>query len=113
MPDGATAPVAVAHLRITDELDLATTPGLRRDVERALLNRPQTLAVDLSGCPFAGVDALEVLAELTAVGRQQGTTVVLLGLRPIVRQAITLLGLDGSLLYGRAPRPRAAREGGR
>ena len=108
MSDAATSPVAVTHLRVTDELDLATTPTLRREVESALLARPQTLAVDLSPCPFAGIDALEALAELTAMARQQGTTLVLIGLRPIVRQAIALVGLEGSLLYGQAPEPRPA-----
>ena len=104
----ATTPVAVTHLRVTDELDVATTPQLRREVESALLGRPQTLAVDLSACPFAGVDALEALAGLTAMARQQGTTLVLVGLRPIVRHAIALLGLEGALLYGRTPEPRPA-----
>ena len=98
----------VAHLRVTDELDLATTPQLRARVAQALLARPQTLAVDLSQCPFAGVDALEALVDLTAIARRQDTTLVLVGLRPILQQAIALLGLDGRLFYGQAPEPRAA-----
>ena len=106
MGDGTAASVAVSHLHVTDELDLATGPQLRQDVQAALGARPQTLAVDLSDCPFAGVDALETLAELTADARRQGTTLVLLGLRPIVRQAIALLGLERDLLFAQPPAPR-------
>lgn len=111
MQDGSTASVAVSHLRVTDELDVATAPQLRREVEAALRTRPQTLAVDLADCPFAGVDALEVLVDLTAEARRQGTTLVLLGLRPIVRQAIVLLGLESDLLYGQPPAPRPHQDG--
>ena len=74
-------------VRICDELDLATVPQLR--------------------CPFAGVDAVQVLVLLTAQARRQGTTLVLLGLQPIVRRVIDLLGVESRLLYGGPPRSRA------
>lgn len=109
MPDRSSGTASpVAHLRITDELDLATTPVLRARVAEALLARPQTLALDLSECPFAGVDALETLVDLTAVARRQGTTLLLVGLRPILQQAIALLGLENVLFYGHAPQPRSS-----
>ena len=101
---------AVAVLHVTHDLDLATTPVLRSAIEEALASRPQTLAVDLSGCPFAGVDAIEMLAVLTAQARRQGTTLVLFGLRPIVHRAVRLLGLEDRLLYGQPPHPRRTTE---
>lgn len=112
MSDGAGAAPAptVTSVRVTDELDLATTPQLRSRIEVALTARPQTLVVDLSACPFAGVDALEALVDLTAAARRQGTTLVLVGLRPILRQAIALLGLETRLFYGDAPQPRQTEE---
>lgn len=94
-------------VRICDELDLATVPQLRCSVEQALRQRPSTVAVDLSACPFAGVDAVQVLVLLTAQARRQGTTLVLLGLQPIVRRVIDLLGVESRLLYGGPPRSRA------
>ena len=110
MTDQLEAQPAVPVLVVDQELDLATVPELRRQVESALLGRPQTLALDLTRCAFAGVDALEALAALTAEAQRQGTTLVLVGLRPIVRRAIGLIGLDGQLRYGRLPVPRAADE---
>ena len=96
---------------VTDELDIATTPALRRDVEQVLAGRPQTLVVDLSACSFVGVDALGVLVDLTADARRQGTTLALVGLNPVARQAIALLDLDDALRYG-SPRPAEARAAG-
>ena len=110
MADQLEAQPAVAVLEVVDELDLATVPGLRRQVQSALGGRPQTLAVDLTRCTFAGVDALEALAALTAEAQRQGTTLVLVGLRPVIRRAIGLIGLDGQLRYGRLPVPRTADE---
>lgn len=110
MTDQLEAQPAVPVLEVDQELDLATVPALRREVEDALRGRPQTLAVDLSRCAFAGVDALEALAALTAEAQRQGTTLVLVGLRPILRRAIGLIGLDGQLHDGRLPVPRTADE---
>lgn len=92
-------------LHVTEELDLATAPALRDDVSQALTSRPHTLILDLAGCAFAGVDAVDALVDVTASARRQGTTVLLLGLRPIVRRTISLLGVDDELLV--APSPRA------
>lgn len=103
--------LAVLTLRVTDELDIATTPTLRARVTEALAGRPQTLIVDLSACPFAGVDALHALAELTRGARRQGTTLLLISLRPIVRRTIAVLGLEGALLF--APPARQLRPGTR
>ena len=89
-------------VRVVEELALATTPRLRREVEQALAARPSALAVDLSQCPFAGVDAIQALAALTEQAQRQGTALVLIGLREVVRRAITLLGLEERLLLSPA-----------
>ena len=98
----------VRTLRITDELDLATLPRLVRTVDRVLHEHPETLQLDLSTCPFAGVDAVDALASLTAHARQQGTELVLVGVRPIVTRVIDLLGLEQHLQYAPLPAPRPA-----
>jgi anti-anti-sigma factor len=85
-------------LVVRDELDLATTPELRRRVERALAARPATLTIDLSDCAFIGADAVSLLASLTVAGRRHGTAVVLVGLRPATRRVIALLDLDDSVV---------------
>lgn len=97
-------------LHVTDELDMSTTPLLRRCVQAVLAARPQTLVLDLSECPFAGVDAVETLVALTADARRRGTTLVLVGMRPVVRRAVTVLGLEDRLNIGKAPRPRGHAE---
>lgn len=105
---GGACEVAVLH--ITEELDLATTPQLRAGVEQALAAQPRTLVVDLSACPFAGVDAIGVLVALTAQAQRQRTTLVLYGVRPIVRRALALLDLDKRVVLtppaGAVPAPR-------
>lgn len=106
MSERTQSAAAVSMLHVVGDLDLATLPTLRRDVEQALAARPQTLALDLSGCAFAGVDAVETLVALTGQARRQGTTLVLVGLRPIVVRAISLLGLEERLLFGQPPHPR-------
>jgi anti-anti-sigma factor len=87
-----------AVLVVRDELDLATTPELRRDIEKALARRPATLTIDLSGCAFVGVDAVSLLACVTEAGRRHGTSVVLVGLRPATRKVISLLNLDDTVV---------------
>ena len=93
---------AVTEIAVVDELDIATMPRLHARVEAALATRPQTLTVDLSLCPFAGIDAVEELAALTSRARRQGTSLVLIGLRPVVRMAIEAVGLQDRLLYNPA-----------
>ena len=90
---------------VTDELDIATIPSLRGAVEEALRGRPQTLVVDLSRCGFLGVDALGVLVGLTAAARRQGTTLTLVGLSDVARGMVSVLDLDGALLYAPPQRP--------
>jgi anti-sigma B factor antagonist len=100
---------AVLTLRVTDELDLATTPALRAAVSDALAERPQTLVLDLAACGFAGVDAVHALVDLTAAAREQGTTLLLVGMRPILRRAIAAVGLADALLPAPPP-PRRVPE---
>jgi anti-anti-sigma factor len=103
---GTTTWRSVLTVVVTEELDLATVPSFRASLEAALRARPRILAVDLSSCGFAGVDALDALAELSATAREQGTVLVLLGLHPIVRRAVSVLGLERSLLFAEPPAPR-------
>lgn len=98
----------VRTLRISDELDLATMPQLVRSVRRALDERPQTLHLDLSGCRFAGVDAVGELAALTEQAGAQGTTLVLVDVPASVHRVIDLLGLERRLRCLPAPRSQAA-----
>ena len=98
----------VLTLDVTQELDLATTPALRDKVAEALASRPHTLILDLAHCAFAAVGTVYALVDLTASARRQGTTLLLLGLRPTVRRAISLVGLDDALLFAPLPRPRTA-----
>jgi anti-sigma B factor antagonist len=98
----------VTTLHVTEELDLATTPALRAAVADALTSRPQTLALDLSGCPFAGVDAVNALVDLTTEAQRQGTTLLLVGPRPILRRAIDLVGPRDLLRLAPVPHPRRA-----
>lgn len=100
---------SVLTVHVTDELDLATTPALRADVAAALASRPRTLTVDLSRCPFVGVDAVHALVELTAAAQRQGTDLLLVGLRPILRRTIDLVGLPDELHV--APQLRRAAGG--
>lgn len=102
---------AVLTLGVADELDLATTPALGTDVAEALASRPQTLVLDLAACPFVGVDAVHALVDLTAAARRQGTALLLVGLRPILRRVIALLGLEDALLLAPIPRPRSVSPG--
>ena len=102
---GTSARGGTVTVEVTDELDLATVPALRRAVERALRGRPHTVVVDLSGCGFLGVDALGLLVGLSAAARRQGTTLTLAGLSDVTRRVIDVLELDGALRCS-PPEPR-------
>ena len=107
--DGAGGTAAVEVVRVTEELDLVTVPGLRGRLDAALQRRPQTLALDLSACPFAGLDAIDLLVQETTAALRQGTTLVLVGLAPATRRAVRVLGLEGSLLFAEPGPPRSPR----
>ena len=97
---------SVLTVHVTEELDLATTPALRAEVTDALAARPRTLALELSRCAFAGVDAVHALVELTAAAKRQGTELLLVAPRPILRRVIDLVGRAGELHVAPLPWPR-------
>lgn len=85
-------------VRVTDELDLATLPALREQLDRVLQARPRSIEVDLTACPFLGLDAVSALAGLSARARRQGTLLRVVGMRPAARRVVRMLGLEQDLL---------------
>lgn len=85
-------------VRVTDDLDLATLPALRAELDRVLQAHPATIEVDLSSCGFVGVDGVTTLAGAAARARRQGTELLLVGLRPAARRVVRLLGFEQELL---------------
>ncbi len=90
-----------ATLRLVGELDLSSA-GLLRGRLRDLLEpqRPDpvdALVVDLSQLLFLDVTGLSVLLDAERRLRARGGSVVLTGVRPIVRRVLQLLDLQHRL----------------
>jgi anti-anti-sigma factor len=111
--------------RLEGDLDLATTPVLRKRLLSVLGPGIRLLIIDLSGVSFCDVSALAVLIGTQRRARGLGITVRLAAPRPQMAKLLCVTGLDRhfticAALDDRAPRAygqvpdsdiRAARRG--
>jgi anti-anti-sigma factor len=81
-------------LRPAGDLDVATVGPFRKSVERALAQQPPALLFDLADVEFLDSSGLSVLAVALKGQRARGGAVAVINPQPIVRRAITLVGLD-------------------
>ena len=92
-------------LRLQGELDMATAPGLARDLHTALDARPSTLALDLSELTFLDSTGIRVLITASRRAEDQGCSFVLRSPRRSVLKALRLTGVDRLMGIETAPPP--------
>ena len=99
-PAGVSPPVlswpGLTIARLEGDLDIATTPELRRHLLSVLGPGVRLLVIDLSGVSFCGVAGLAVLIGAQRRARGQGITVRLAAPRPQMAKLLRITGLDRS-----------------
>jgi anti-anti-sigma factor len=97
---GASLPVlsrAACTIAVLEgDLDIATTPALRRRLFSVLGPGVRLLIIDLSGVSFCGVAGLAVLIGTQRRARGRGITVRLAAPRPQMAKLLRVTGLDRS-----------------
>lgn len=86
-------------LRLRGELDVSTVDRLRRAMDSALEGHPPILVVDLSGLDFADCAGLSILVCAQKLLLANGSELVTIGAKPIVRRLLQLTGLDTYLHF--------------
>ena len=81
---------AVMHGRITIE----NSGEMRRDLSQALRARPATLSVDLSDVSYIDTSGLATLVEAARIAREQGTRLILGGIKDQPRYLFEITHLD-------------------
>lgn len=79
---------------VDGELDLATTPRLRDQLDHALKSRPTALIIDLDAVGFCSSGALSTLLEAVTNAHARGIPCAIIATQRAVLRPITLLQLD-------------------
>jgi anti-sigma B factor antagonist len=82
-------------LKVSGEIDVATSPALRRELNGLLDERPQELVVDLSATSFIDSSGLGVLVGVLKRLRETDAseTLILTGMQDPVRKVFEITGL--------------------
>jgi anti-sigma B factor antagonist len=103
--DGATFESSVGStpgtsvLAVSGEVDVATSPQLRRELHAMLDSGSTEVVVDFSGTTFVDSSGLGVLVGAYKRLRDSGTgTIRIVGTQPSVRKVFEITGLDAALL---------------
>jgi len=80
-------------LHVPCELDGATLPRTRAELDEVLGQRPARVVVDLTGCPFLDAAALGVLLEAHRTASRYGGELELRGCSARVLRLLSLTGL--------------------
>lgn len=80
-------------LRVTGEIDLATSPLLRDSVMEQLAQAPRRLVLDLRGVDFLGSSGLAVLVEIRTEALRRDVGLQLVTNSRAVLRALTATGL--------------------
>ena len=88
-------PVVVVD--VSDWLDLATAPQVRVVVDAGLRRASDRLEIDLTRCPLADLQGIQMLEQAQRRATLQGTEIVLTGVGPRLRRVLHLVGLDRAL----------------
>jgi anti-sigma B factor antagonist len=81
-------------LRVTEELDVVSTPRLREALVDALAVRPAAIVVDLRQCGFMDAQAMVAFLDGHRRAARLGIDFALQGLSPQARRLLCIAGLD-------------------
>ena len=90
-PTRQAAPVVVVE--VVGDLDQSRVARVRAQLEESLAQRPGSLVVDLTACPFVDATALAMLLETHRQACRMGTVLTLSGCLPRVLRLLSLTGL--------------------
>lgn len=82
---------------VAAEVDIATAPQLRADVDAALASGVPVVCIDLSATTFVDSSALHVLVDAVHLARDRGTELTIACPRSNIRRVIEIAGV-GELL---------------
>ncbi|GAA1003684.1 anti-sigma factor antagonist [Acrocarpospora pleiomorpha] len=96
-PLGVVSPSAPTIIRLSGDIDILTSPELRRRLTSTLRYSTSLLILDLSGVSFCDASGLSVLVGIKNRARTMGITLALTGPRPSMSRLLRITGLDRSL----------------
>jgi anti-sigma B factor antagonist len=79
---------------IHGSVNVDTSDTMRRLITEALRTVPPVVTIDLSGVPFIDTSGLATLLEASRIARQQGTRLVVEGLRAQPRELLHFSQID-------------------
>lgn len=85
------------RLELTGELDLATTPRLENEVNRALSDGANSILIGLTNLTFLDSTGLRLFLHLNERSASDGWALTLLGPSEQVRTILRITGSDGEL----------------
>jgi anti-anti-sigma factor len=95
-----------ARLTVSGELDLATVPQLKAEVQTAL-RTTQRLLIDLSGLTFVDSSGLSLLIKLNERANSEGWTLRLTRPSGKTFSVFTITGADANLPFIDEPQPQS------
>jgi anti-sigma B factor antagonist len=81
-------------IKATGEVDLYTSPELRKEILKAIPSSGGELAIDLSDVTYIDSSGVATLVEALRGANQQGTTFALVSPSQAVKQVLELARLD-------------------
>lgn len=87
-------PCGPATLELVGEVDLLTSPMIRRELDRLDVGRGQDLVLDMTQVSFVDCSGIAVLFAAARRCQRNGGRLVLRGLAPQCFRAARLVGLD-------------------
>jgi len=99
-------------VRIQGAVNVDTSGTMRRLIAAALGSVPPVITIDFSGVPYIDTSGLATLLEASRIARQQGTRLVVEGLRAQPRELLHFSQID-RLLEIAEPTPDEPRKAAR
>jgi anti-sigma B factor antagonist len=96
-PLGRAGRSAPTTIHLSGEIDIFTSPALRRRLVEVLQSSTSLLILDLSGVSFCDASGLAVLVGIQHRARLLGITLALAAPRPFMSKLLRITGLDRSL----------------
>jgi anti-anti-sigma factor len=93
----SSAPDGVRTLSIAGELDIATTPQLERQVDRAIAEGAQTIVIDLAGLGFIDSTGLRMFLRLNERAGSDGWRLTMVRPSEQVKKILHVTGTAGEL----------------
>lgn len=103
MSDSGIEPVeTVRTVRLAGEVDIASAPALRKEIDTLFVSGCSSLVVDLGDVVFIDSSGLGVLIGALRRAKERGGSVSVVGASDDVARLFSITGLDGLFGIGRS-----------